>query len=100
MSGEGETVTVVSILGRDYSIKAPAGQAPALLASAQLLKGLLAETKAKSPALLGDKLLVMTALQLCAQHLELQQQHQRDIQGLEAYVGARLADIASLIRQA
>ncbi|WP_439887932.1 cell division protein ZapA [Pseudomonas sp. MBLB4123] len=99
MSLEGETVSVISILGNDYSIKAPAGKQQALSASAQLLKRLLAETKAASPSLVGDRLLVLTALKLCAQQLELEQRHRQDIQQLEEQVSTRVAGIAGLIRQ-
>ncbi|WPC03952.1 cell division protein ZapA [Pseudomonas benzenivorans] len=99
MSLEGETVSVISILGNDYSIKAPAGKQQALSASTQLFKRLLAETKAASPSLVGDRLLVLTALKLCAQQLELEQRHRQDIQQLEEQVSTRVADIAGLIRQ-
>jgi len=100
MSIEGEGVSVISILGNDYCIKAPAGKEQALTASALLFKKLLAETKATAPTLIGDRLLVLTALKLCAQHLELEQRHRQDIQRLEEDVSARVAGIASLIRQA
>ncbi len=71
MSLDGGTVTAISILGNDYSIKAPAGQEQTLAASALMLKKLLAETKQQSPTLIGDRLLVLTALKLCAQQIEL-----------------------------
>lgn len=100
MSPVAETVTVISILGNDYSIKAPAGKQQALSDSVLMLKKLLAETKAKSPTLIGDRLLVLTALKLCAQQVELEQQHRQEIQRLEEQVSARVADIAGLIRQA
>ncbi|MGH8352900.1 MAG: cell division protein ZapA [Pseudomonas sp.] len=100
MSLEDESVAVISILGNDYCIKAPAGKEQALAASALMLKKLLAETKASSPTLIGDRLLVLTALKLCAQHLELEQRHQQDIQRLEDNLSARVAGIAGLIRRA
>lgn len=100
MSQVGETVTVISILGNDYSIKAPAGKQQALSDSALLLKKLLAETKAASPTLIGDRLLVLTALKLCAQQVELEQRHRQDFQRLEEGLRARVDDIAGLIRQA
>ena len=100
MSPVAEAVTVISILGNDYSIKAPAGKQLALSDSVMMLKQLLAETKAKSPTLIGDRLLVLTALKLCAQQVELEQQHRQEIQRLEEQVSARVADIAGLIRQA
>ncbi|MBS7724987.1 cell division protein ZapA [Pseudomonas lalucatii] len=95
----GEAVSVISVLGNDYSIKAPVGKQQALKDSAQLLKSLLAETKAASPSLMGDRLLVLTALKLCAQQLELEQRHRQDIEHLEERVSTRVAGIAGLIRR-
>ncbi len=100
MSQIGETVTVVSILGNDYSIKAPVGKQQALSDAALMLKKLLAETKATSPTLIGDRLLVLTALKLCAQQLEQDQRHRQDVQRIEEDLSARVAGIAGLIRQA
>ncbi|MEX6504179.1 cell division protein ZapA [Pseudomonas zhanjiangensis] len=100
MSQVGETITVISILGNDYSIKAPAGKQQALSESALLLKKLLAETKAAAPTLIGERLLVLTALKLCAQQLEQEQRHRLEIQRLEGDLRARVDDIAGLIRQA
>lgn len=100
MSVGGERITVVSILGNDYSIKAPAGREQALTDSVRMLKQLLAETKAASPTLIGDRLLVLTALKLCAQQVELEQCHRQEVQRIEAAVSARVADISGLIRQA
>ncbi|MNG39735.1 hypothetical protein D3C84_1279750 [compost metagenome] len=61
---------------------------------------MLAETKAASPTLIGDRLLVLTALKLCAQQVEHEQRLQQEVQRIEAAVSARVADIAGLIRQA
>ncbi|MGE6791214.1 Cell division protein ZapA, inhibits GTPase activity of FtsZ [Pseudomonas guineae] len=97
MSLEGDTVTVISILGNDYSIKAPAGKQQALSESVRLLKERLAESKAGSPALIGDRLLVLTALKLCAEQAEQEQRHRQDVQRLEEQVSQRIAGIASLI---
>ena len=99
MSADGDQVTVISILGSDYSIKASAEQQPALLAAAQMLQALLAATKATAPGLLGDKLLVLTALKLCSEHAELQQR-QLDVQRVEVKVSARIDALASLIQSA
>jgi cell division protein ZapA len=99
MSAIGDPVTVISILGSDYSIKTPAEQQPTLLAAAHMLQALLAATKAKSPGLIGDKLLVLTALQLCSEHAQLQQR-QRDIQRVEVSVSARIDALVSLIKPA
>ncbi|MCG4453892.1 cell division protein ZapA [Pseudomonas sp. MMS21-TM103] len=71
-----------------------------MTASALLLKRLLAETKAQSTTLIGERLLVLTALKLCAQQVELEQRHRQNIERLEGAVSARVADIAGLIHQA
>jgi len=70
-----DTVKVVSILGNSYSIRAPAGQERALVDATALLKITLAETKQQYPSLIGDKLLVLAALNLCSRQLELQREH-------------------------
>jgi cell division protein ZapA len=75
MNAPDDPVTQISILGCDYNIKTPLEQQPALRLAAQMLQTLLATKKAHSPGLIGDKLLVLSALQLCAEHLELQQRH-------------------------
>jgi cell division protein ZapA (FtsZ GTPase activity inhibitor) len=99
MSDAADVVSLVSILGRDYSIKTSVSEAPALQASAQLLKQMLVENSAKARGLATDRLLVLTALQLCQQQLAMQDKHAADIRALEAHVDARLADIASLMAQ-
>ena len=68
-----EGIKVVSILGEDYSIKAPAGEDKTLMHAVTLLKASLATTKKKYPTLIGDKLLVLAALNLCAEQIEMQQ---------------------------
>lgn len=73
MSGDGTAIKVISVLGNDYSIKVPVGKEADLSASVLLLKRLLAETKAQSSTLIGERLLVLTALKLCAQQVELEQ---------------------------
>ena len=99
MSDAADVVSLVSILGRDYSIKTSVSEAPALQAAAQLLKQMLAENSAKTRGLASDRLLVLTALQLCQQQVAMQSKHAADIKALEAHVDARLADIASLMEQ-
>ncbi len=89
MSTPGDPVTPISILGCDYSIKTTLEQQPQLRAAVQMLQGLLATKKAQTPGLLGDKLLVLTALQLCAEHLELQQRHEA-MQHAEVAASARV----------
>lgn len=99
MSDAADVVSQISILGRDYSIKTTASEAPVLQASVQLLKQMLATNSAKAPGLASDRLLVLTALQLCQQQVTLQHQHAADIKALEVHVDARLADIANLMAQ-
>ena len=55
-------VKVVSILGEDYSIKAPAGEEQTLMDAALMLKAALADTKKKYPTLIGERLLVLAAM--------------------------------------
>lgn len=98
MSKDGDAVTEITILGCGYSIKVPAEQRASLIASAQLFQGLLAETKAQSPALVSNKLLVMAALKLCARQLALEQAQPQDVQQIEAQVRARIDAMARLIR--
>lgn len=100
MTGDGLTIKIISVLGNDYSIKVPADKEADLAASALLLKRMLAETKAQSPTLIGDRLLVLTALKLCAQQAEQEQRHKQEIERIEGAVSARVADIAGLIREA
>lgn len=94
-----DPVTLISILGSDYSVKATAEQQPALHAAAQRLQSLLASNKAQSPGLLGDKLLVLTALQLCAELAELQQS-QRDTQALQVAFGTRIEALVNVLKPA
>ena len=74
-----EGIKVVSILGEDYSIKAPAGEEKTLMHAVTLLKASLATTKKKYPTLIGDKLLVLAALNLCDEEIEVQQAHQAEL---------------------
>ena len=79
MSADRDGVNVVSILGNDYTIKAPEGEKQTLLAATVMLKAALAETKRKYPSLIGDKLLVLAALNLCSQQIELQLRHKQEL---------------------
>jgi len=93
-------VTVVSILGEDYSIKAPAGQEQALLDAASMLKAALADTKRKYPTLIGDRLLVLAAMNLCSQQIEMQKLHQAELDRCQEQVSATVEVIAKTIQQA
>lgn len=98
MRTDGAGVTLVNILGCDYSVKTATGQGPALIAAEQLLQQLLAETKAQTPALVRDKLLVMTALKLCAQLQAQQRDRPQSVEQMETQLSARIEAIAQLIR--
>ena len=93
-------VTVISILGEDYSIKAPAGQEQALLDAASMLKAALADTKRKYPTLIGDRLLVLAAMNLCSQQIEMKKQHQEELERYQEQVSATVEVIAKTIQQA
>lgn len=92
-----EAVKVFSILGNEYSIKAPPGEEQALLDAARLLERTLAQTKRTYPTLVGDKLLVLTALNLCSRQMELQQEHQQALDRYQEQVNATVEVIARTI---
>lgn len=100
MRSGADGVTVISILGEDYSIKAPAGQEQALLDAAAMLKAALADTKRKYPTLIGDRLLVLAAMNLCSQQIEMQKQHQAALDRYQEQVSATVDVIAKTIQQA
>ncbi|AYG05934.1 cell division protein ZapA [Pseudomonas fluorescens] len=94
-----EGIKVVSILGEDYSIKAPDGEDSTLLKAVTLLKASLATTKQKYPTLIGDKLLVLAALNLCAEQIDMQQRHQQELDRYQEQVSATVDVIAKAIGQ-
>ena len=93
-------VKVVSILGEDYSIKAPAGEEQTLLDAAMMLKAALADTKRKYPTLIGDRLLVLAAMNLCSQQIEMQKQHRLELDRYQEQVSATVEVISKTINQA
>ena len=93
-------VKVVSILGEDYSIKAPAGEEQTLLDAAMMLKAALADTKRKYPTLIGDRLLVLAAMNLCSQQIEMQKQHTLELNRYQEQVSATVEVISKTINQA
>jgi cell division protein ZapA (FtsZ GTPase activity inhibitor) len=97
MRTSAQPINVVSILGSDYSIKAPEGQEQALAQAVQMLNASLADTKRKYPTLIGDKLLVLAALNLCSKQIELQQQHQQALDRYQEQVSATVDVIARTI---
>lgn len=94
-----EGIEVVSILGEDYSIKAPAGEDQTLMRAVTMLKASLAVTKKKYPTLIGDKLLVLAALNLCAEQIEMQQAHQQELDRYQEQVSATVDVISKVIGQ-
>lgn len=94
-----EGIKVVSILGEDYSIKAPDGEDSTLLKAVTLLKASLATTKQKYPTLIGDKLLVLAALNLCVEQIDMQQRHQQELDRYQEQVSATVDVIAKAIGQ-
>ncbi|MGE8409382.1 MAG: cell division protein ZapA [Pseudomonas sp.] len=92
-----QTINVVSILGNDYSIKAPEGQEHTLAEAVRMLKASLAETKRSYPSLIGDKLLVLAALNLCSRQIEQQQAHQRTLDRYQEQVSATVDAISQAI---
>lgn len=92
-------VKVISIMGEDYSIKAPAGEEQTLLDAALMLKAALADTKKKYPTLIGDRLLVLAAMNLCSQQIELKKQHQQELERYQEQVSATVETIAKTINQ-
>jgi len=99
MSTNRDGVTVVSILGNDYSIKAPAGEEQTLLQATAMLRASLAETKRKYPSLIGDRLLVLAALNLCSQQVELKAQHQIELNRCQQQIDATVDVISKTISQ-
>jgi len=64
-----------------------------------MLKAVLAETKKKYPTLIGDKLLVLTAMNLCSKQLEMQKRHQQELDRYQEQVSATVEVIAKTISQ-
>ncbi|NWC93178.1 MULTISPECIES: cell division protein ZapA [unclassified Pseudomonas] len=92
-----EGIKVVSILGEDYSIKAPEGEDNTLMSAVTMLKASLATTKKKYPTLIGDKLLVLAALNLCAEQIEMQKHHQQELDRYQEQVSATVEVISKAI---
>lgn len=99
MTGDRDTTKVISILGNDYTIKAPDGQEQALMDAVAMLKSALSETKRSYPTLIGDRLLVLAALNLCSKQVELKQRHAEEISRYEQKVSATVEVIEKVIAQ-
>lgn len=83
MTDRYERTEVVTILDHDYTLKAPPGGEQTLLQAAQMLQETLAATKKQFPSLVGDRLLVLTAMNLCSQLIEARQQVDSTVENLE-----------------
>ena len=94
-----DATKVISILGNDYTIKAPAGQEQTLMDAVSMLKSALFETKRSYPTLIGDRLLVLAALNLCSKQIELKQQHADELSRYEDKVSATVEVIEKVISQ-
>ncbi|MGE7990868.1 cell division protein ZapA [Pseudomonas sp. NPDC089554] len=99
MKLQAQPINVVSILGNDYSLKAPEGQEETLNQAVRMLNAALAETKRSYPTLIGDKLLVLAALNLCSKQIELQREHARTLERTQAQVDATVENIARAISE-
>ena len=71
----------------------------AAAAPALMLKATLAETKKKYPTLIGDRLLVLAAMNLCSQQLEMQKRHQQELDRYQEQVSATVEVISKTISQ-
>ena len=87
MSADG--VQVLKVFGREYSFRAPPSQEALLQDAAALLQQHLAESQRQFPNATGDKLLELTALNLCVPLLKQDEQLQR----VEQRIAASLARI-------
>ncbi|WP_110951514.1 cell division protein ZapA [Pseudomonas bohemica] len=99
MTSDRDTTKVISILGNDYTIKAPEGQEQTLMDAVVMLKSALSETKRSYPTLIGDRLLVLAALNLCSRQIELKQQHAEELSRYEDKVSATVEVIEKVIAQ-
>nr|GFD40722.1 hypothetical protein [Tanacetum cinerariifolium] len=64
-----------------------------------MLKSALSETKRNYPTLIGDRLLVLAALNLCSKQIELKQQHADELSRYEDKVSATVEVIEKVISQ-
>ncbi|HEN8800326.1 cell division protein ZapA [Pseudomonas sp. CM25] len=94
-----QPINVVSILGIDYSIKAPEGQEETLAQAVRMLNTALNETKRQYPTLIGDKLLVLAALNLCSKQVDLQNEHRKTLERTQAQIDATVDAIVRTIAE-
>ncbi|WNW12229.1 cell division protein ZapA [Pseudomonas sp. DTU_2021_1001937_2_SI_NGA_ILE_001] len=92
-------VTVLSIMGNDYSVKAPPGEEQTLQQAAAMLQASLTETKRQYPTLIGDRLLMLAALNLCSKQIQLEKQHKIELERAQEQVDATVQAISRTIGQ-
>lgn len=92
MSADG--VRVLRILGREYSVRAPAGEERRLQDAAALLQAEIAASKKKFPYVTSNELMVLSALNLCARQLgsEVQECNEADAVERIAALNRRILD--------
>ena len=59
----------------------------------------LAQTKRQYPTLIGDKLLVLAALNLCSRQIELQDEHRKTLERTQAQIDATVDAIVRTIAE-
>lgn len=64
-----------------------------------MLKAALADTKKKYPTLIGERLLVLAAMNLCSQQIEMQKRHAQELERYQEQVSATVEVIAKTIQQ-
>lgn len=94
-----EQVEILSLLGNAYTFKAPPGQEQKLREASALLKTCVSDTKRQFPSLIGDKLLVLTALNLCARQLALQHEQQYQLDRYKEQVNATVERISRTLAE-
>lgn len=82
-------VRVLKILGRDYTVRAPAGEVDVLQQSVALLQERLDENQQRFPTAGSHELLVLSALNLCVPLLE-QREQLREVQERLAAAAERI----------
>ncbi|MGE4405991.1 cell division protein ZapA [Pseudomonas sp.] len=87
-------VRVLKILGRDYSFRATHSQDALLQDAAALLQEHLAQSQRQFPSATSDKLLVLTALNLCVPLL----QHGEQLQDVQRRLAASVERISRQLR--
>lgn len=94
MTDRYERTEVITILDHEYTLKAPPGGEQTLLQAADMLQQTLVTTKRQFPTLVGDRLLVLTAMNLCSQLIEARQHHEHALAQAQGQVEATVESLA------